>query len=76
VVRADGWHGYAPLGTKGYVHEIILLRGQDKAASEVLPRAHQVVLLLRRGLMGTHQRAVDHNHVEDGLGEFAFGAQL
>ena len=56
VVHTDGWHGYSPLGTKGYVHEVTKLHGQKKAASELLPRVHRVVSLLKRWLMGTHQR--------------------
>jgi transposase-like protein len=72
VVRTDGWRGYLPLGTKGYVHEIIPLRGQKKAASELLPRVHRVVSLLKRWLMGTHQGAVSHKHLDYYLDEFTF----
>jgi transposase-like protein len=72
VVRADGCRGYAPLGTKGYVHEIIPLRRQKKAASELLPRVHRVVSLLKRWLMGTHQGAVRHTHLDYYLDKFIF----
>jgi transposase-like protein len=72
VVRTDGWRGYAPLGTKGSVHEIIPLRGQKIAASELLPRVHRVVSLLKRWLMGTHQGAVSHKHLDYYLDEFTF----
>jgi hypothetical protein len=60
------------LATKGYIHEIIPLRGQKKAASELLPRVHRVVSLLKRWLMGTHQGAVSHKHLDYYLDEFAF----
>src|SRR5579872_5164649 len=72
VVRTDGWRGYAPLGTKGYVHEIVPLGGRKKAASELLPRVHRVVSLLKRWLMGTHQGAVSHKHLDYYLDEFTF----
>ena len=72
VVHTDGWHGYSPLGTKGYVHEVTKLHGQKKAASELLPRVHRVVSLLKRWLMGTHQGAVSHKHLDYYLDEFTF----
>ena len=72
VVHTDGWQGYSPLGTKGYGHEVTQLHGQKKAASELLPRVHRVVSLLKRWLMGTHQGAVSHKHLDYYLDEFTF----
>jgi transposase-like protein len=72
VVHTDGWLGYAPLDKKGYIHEVTVLRGQKKSPSELLPRVHRVVSLLKRWLMGTHQGAVSHKHLDYYLDEFTF----
>jgi transposase-like protein/ribosomal protein L37AE/L43A len=71
-VHTDGWLGYLPLKAKGYVHQITLLRGQEESPSELLPRVHRVVSLLKRWLMGTHQGAVSHEHLDYYLDEFTF----
>jgi transposase-like protein len=72
VVHTDGWLGYAPLESKGYGHEITFLRGQKKSPSELLPRVHRVVSLLKRWLLGTHQGAVSFEHLDYYLDEFTF----
>jgi transposase-like protein len=72
VVHTDGWLGYAPLDTRGYVHEITFHRGRKKSPSELMPRVHRVVSLLKRWLMGTHQGAVSHQHLDYYLDEFTF----
>jgi transposase-like protein len=72
VVHTDGWLGYAPLETRGYVHEITFLHGRKKSPSELMPRVHRVVSLLKRWLMGTHQGAVSHKHLDYYLDEFTF----
>jgi hypothetical protein len=41
-------------------------------ASELLPRVHRVISLLKRWLLGTHQGAVSQEHLQDYLDEFAF----
>lgn len=71
-VHTDGWLGYLPLQGKGYVHQITFLRGQEESGSELLPRVHRVVSLLKRWLMGTHQGAVSHEHLDYYLDEFTF----
>jgi hypothetical protein len=38
----------------------------------VLPRAHRVIGLLKRWLMGTHQGAVSAGHLDDYLNQFTF----
>ena len=38
----------------------------------MLPRVHQVVSLLKRWLLGTHQGAVSHTHLDYYLDEFTF----
>jgi transposase-like protein len=72
VVHTDGWVGYTGLGKKGYEHKVTVLSGREEAASELLPRVHRVVSLLKRWLMGTHQGAVSHEHLDYYLDEFTF----
>ena len=50
-----------------------VLKGKPKeAASEIFPRVHRVASLLKRWLMGTHQGAISHEHLDDYLDEFTF----
>jgi transposase-like protein len=72
VIHTDGWLGYVPLERKGYKHQITFLRGKKKTPSELMPRVHQVVSLLKRWLIGTHQGAVSHKHLDYYLDEFTF----
>jgi transposase-like protein len=72
VVHTDGWPGYLPLEKNGYAHDVTVLRGKKKTPSELLPRVHQVISLLKRWLMGTHQGAVSHKHLDYYLDEFTF----
>jgi transposase-like protein len=72
VVHTDGWLGYLPLGKEGYQHEITFIKGKKETASELLPRVHLVVSLLKRWLMGTHQGAVSQKHLDYYLDEFTF----
>jgi len=72
VVHTDGWLGYAPLESHGYIHKITFLRGKKKSPSELLPRVHRVVSLLKRWLLGTHQGAVSAEHLDYYLDEFTF----
>src|SRR5467141_2533912 len=71
VVHTDGWLGYLPLDSKGYRRQITVLRGQ-RNPSELLPRVHRVISLLKRWLLGTHQGAVRLEHLDDYLNEFTF----
>jgi transposase-like protein len=72
VVHTDGWLGYAPLEKHGYIHKISFVRGNKRSPSELLPRVHQVVSLLKRWLLGTHQGAVSAEHLDYYLDEFTF----
>lgn len=72
VVHTDAWLGYDRLQSKGYMHQIIFLRGNKKPPSELLPRVHLVVSLLKRWLVGTHQGAVSREHLDYYLDEFTF----
>jgi transposase-like protein len=72
VVHTDAWLGYDRLRSKGYTHQITFLRGNKKPASELLPRVHLVVSLLKRWSLGTHQGAIRRDHLDYYLDEFTF----
>lgn len=72
VVHTDGWRGYAGLSAKGYLHEVTVIKGRKETTSELLPRVHRCISLLKRWLMGTHQGAVSHKHLDYYLDEFTF----
>lgn len=72
IIHTDAWLGYIPLEQKGYVHEFTFLKGNKKSPSDLLPRVHHVVSLLKRWLMGTHHGAVSHEHLDYYLDEFTF----
>lgn len=72
VIHTDGWLGYEQLEKAGYIHQVTFVEGQDKTASELFPRVHQVASLLKRWLLGTHQGAVSEEHLDYYLDEFTF----
>lgn len=72
AVRTDGWRGYQKVDSIGYEHEVIVLKSKKEEASELLPRVPLVISLLKRWLMGTHQGAVSHKHLDYYLDEFTF----
>lgn len=72
TVHTDGWQGYLPLKGVGYRHEVSYLKGNKKAASELLPRVHLAISHLKRWMMETHQGAIGHKHLDYYLDEFTF----
>ena len=72
IIHTDGWLGYLPLERKGYQHDVTFLRGKKKRPSELMPRVHRVISLLKRWLIGTHQGAVSRKHLDYYLDEFTF----
>jgi transposase-like protein len=70
TIHTDGWKGYQ--GLDGYGHNATALQKRKEPAHELLPRVHQVASLLKRWLLGTHQGAVSHEHLEYYLDEFTF----
>jgi transposase-like protein len=68
MVRTDGWNASSGLPDHGYPHETVFL--QDDVT--LLPRVHRVASLLQRWLLGTHQGAVRHEHLDYYLDEFTF----
>jgi transposase-like protein len=70
VIRTDGWRGYNQLNDFGYKHQIV--RDKADVGDNLLPRCHRVAALLKRWLMGTHQGAVSHYHLDYYLDEYTF----
>jgi transposase-like protein len=69
-VLTDGWDGYAGLASFGYEHCVV--RTAAVLGENLLPRANRVASLLQRWLLGTHQGAVAHSHLDYYLDEFTF----
>jgi len=69
AVTTDGWNAYR--GLDGYNHNRRVQRHQPEG-EHLLPRVHRVVSLLKRWLMGTHQGAIGHAHLDYYLDEFTF----
>ena len=69
TVRTDGLNSYREI--EGYVHNRKVQR-RLKHGEHLLPRVHRAVSLLKRWMLGTHQGAVRHEHLEDYLNEFVF----
>lgn len=69
-VVTDGWHPYRKATEGSYVHERFI--GTRQQASELLPGVHRVASLFKRWLLGTHQGAVEADHLDQYLGEFVF----
>lgn len=67
-VRTDDWKGYNGLVRLGYGHRVI--RETAELGSKLLPLASRVASLLHRWLLGTHQGAVAHSHLDYYLDEF------
>ena len=72
VIQTDGWPGYVGVKTKGYRHEVVVLKRSKSSASDLLPRVHRVASLLKRWILGTHQGAVSPEHLDGYLDEFSF----
>jgi transposase-like protein len=72
-VHTDGWKSYFGLKSWGYKHQISKLDGQSPdVAAQMLPRVHLVASLLKRWLLGTHQGAINPEHLDYYLDEFTF----
>lgn len=70
VVHTDGWRGYNGLRNIGYIHDVV--REESDVGGKLLPLCHRVISLLKRWMMGTHQGAISHEHLEYYLDEFTF----
>jgi transposase-like protein len=72
TIITDGWEGYSGLEAHGYSHEIRKTPSDRKSKATILPRAHRVISLLKRWILGTHQGAISPEHLEYYLDEFTF----
>jgi len=70
VVHTDGLKSYNGLTTMGFVHKIV--RNDEAAGTNLLPRCHRVASLLKRWLLGTHQSFASSKHIDYYLDEFTF----
>jgi len=73
-VHTDGRHALLGLASLGYKQKrTVLAKRQGKdAPTQLLPRVHRVASLLKRWLLGTHQGAVEAEHLDYYLDEFTF----
>lgn len=69
-VLTDAWSGYGGLAAAGYKRQEV--RASAIVGENLLPRANRVASLLQRWLLGTHQGAVAHSHLDYYLDEFVF----
>ena len=72
TIRTDGWRSYSRLQQLGYRHAKAVVGGDRELVEREFPRVHRVAALLKRWLLGTHQGAVEHQHLDYYLDEFTF----
>ncbi len=70
TVLTDGWNGYVGLDQLGYRHKVVDHRAV--VGDNLLPHVNRVAGLLKRWLLGTHQGAVEHSHLDYYLDEYTF----
>lgn len=70
IVQTDGWTGYCSLEEMGYRHSVV--RSTEELGDNLLPNCHRIASLLKRWMLGTHQGAISHEHLEYYLDEFTF----
>ena len=71
-IVTDGWRSYPRAIGKDYHHTPHSIKGSDSDAHSLLPGVHRVSSLVKRWLLGTHQGAVEDDHLQGYLDEFAF----
>ena len=70
TLRTDGWRGYNGLTELGCEH--VVVRKDPDLGDNLLPLVNRVASLLKRWLLGTHQGAVQHSHLDYYLDEYTF----
>jgi transposase-like protein len=70
TINTDGWKGYSRLISHGYAHSVV--RKTAEIGDNLLPHCHRVASLLKRWILGTHQGAVSHDHLDYYLDEYTF----
>ena len=72
VVATDGLSSYPIAMGDDYMHKPHSVASSSDPAHVSLPGVHRVASLLKRWLLGTHQGAVEADHLQAYLDEFAF----
>jgi len=72
IVLTDGWQGYRPLNRNGFTHKPANISTSGDPAHVVMPGVHRIASLLKRWLLGTHQGAVQPEHLDAYLEEYTF----
>ena len=72
VVVTDGFASYPPAIGKDYLHRPFCVTRSGVKAHVPLPGVHRVASLVKRWLLGIHQGAVEQDHLQGYLDEFAF----
>ncbi|MBT9132250.1 MAG: hypothetical protein DDT33_00764 [Firmicutes bacterium] len=70
VICTDGWKGYCRLNSLRYTHEVVC--HTEEVGDKLLPHCHRVAALLKRWMLGTHQGAISHEHLDYYLDECTF----
>ena len=71
TVITDGWSGFNSLDANGYTR-VIPKKFEVADPENLLPHVHMIVSLLKRWLLGTHQGAVQEEHLQAYLDEYVF----
>ena len=71
-IVTDGNRSYNGLRALGYRHAVSPMHEAAGREEKMLPRAHRVVALLKRWLLGIHQGAVSQAHLPYYLDEYTF----
>lgn len=72
TIHTDGWSAYGGVVEAGYRHKVTVIKHSGASASDLMPRVHQVASLLKRWILGTHQGAINPEHLDGYLDEFTF----
>lgn len=64
TIATNGCTGFSGLEDQGYRRMTINRSKQRKPPSDLLPRAHRALALLKQWLMGTHQGTISHDHLD------------
>jgi len=72
TVVTDAWKSYPPALGSDYHHRPVNVARSGTKANVLLPGVHRVASLAKRWLLGTHQGAVEGDHLQAYLDEFAF----
>ncbi len=72
VVVTDGLKSYPRAVGADYDHRPVTVARSGSKASALLPGVHRVASLVKRWLLGTHQGAVEGDHLQAYLDEFVF----